>query len=130
MTLEDLRLVIMTRVADWGDAPLAFDNLPTPPAVASAQKSGDPWVFVTINDGDGVLRNFDNDVARTGLVILQVFAGRNKGERPARVVASSLCDHLEHYRSGGLVMRQANPSRAGDNKGHFQLNINIPFIAD
>ncbi len=130
MTLEDVRLAIISHVAGWADAPLAFDNLPTPPAVKAAQDSGDPWARVTINDGDGILRNLADDVARTGLVALQVFSAEQVGERPARVIASSLCAHLEHYRSGGLKLRQANPSRAGQADGYYQININIPFVAD
>lgn len=130
MTLEDVRLAIITRVAGWTDAPLAFDNLPTPPAVTTAQQNSTPWVRVTINDGAGILRNLNDDVARTGLVSLQVFSAEDVGDRPARVIASSLCAHLEHYRAGGLRLRQANPSRTGKADGYYQINVSIPFVAD
>lgn len=131
MTLEQIRLIIATRLAAWDEAPIAWNNVPLSPDVIVAQQADpkQPWIRATILNGDGITATFKDDVIRTGILAIQIFTARNVGERPAALLADSLIDQLEHYRSGGLKLRQANPGGGVPDDGWHQLNLSIPFVA-
>jgi len=129
MTLEEIRLAITTRLVGWEDAPIAWDNLPSPPAVLTAQADKAPWIRVTVLHGVGIPAQLDDAVMRSGILAIQIFTGRHVGERPGLLLVDSLTARLEHYRADGLRLRQANPSRIGLDDGWHQINLNVPFIA-
>lgn len=131
MTLEQIRVAIATRLVGWTDAPIAWNGLPASPSVKAAQDASpkQPWIRVTILHGDGIPATLDDAVFRTGIIAIQVFTADNVGERPATALVDSLTTLLEHWRSGDLKTRQANPGPVNQADGWQQMNVNFPFVA-
>lgn len=130
MTLDGIRQAFMVRMATWTDAPVAWDGLPTPPAVEDAQTNGDPWVYAATQNGDTLLDTLDDDTAKTGLLALQVLTAEDVGEKSANDIADSLITHLAHYRTADFKVRQANVNRVGPANGYYRINLLFPFLAD
>ncbi len=129
MTLDGIRAAYMARLQSWADAPVAFDNSYTPPSVKAAQTNGDPWIYVSFQNGDSQLAQLDDTDWKTGLLQIQVLTGMNVGEKPANAIADSLITHLAHYRDGKLKTRQANVTRVGQANEYYRINLSFPFVA-
>ncbi|WP_299231713.1 phage tail terminator-like protein [uncultured Halomonas sp.] len=129
MTLEQIRLTVATRLAQWHDAPIAWNNLPASPSVKAAQDAGSPWVRATLLPGDAQLAAFDDSVIDSGLLALQIFTSRNVGERPGILIADSLRAHLAHYRADGVRLRQGNPGSGPPDDNWHMMTLQIPFSA-
>jgi hypothetical protein len=129
MTLDGIRAALMTRMASWTDAPAAWEGLPTPPAVEQAQASKSPWIFVRVDNGDTLTNTVGDATTLTGLIAVQIHTAQDIGTKPANDIADSVIAHLQHYRGGGLLIRQAQVARAGPGDGYYRLALNFPFIA-
>lgn len=129
MTFESIRAAVESRLADWADAPVAFDNVPTQPSVQAAIDARDPWVRLTINHGASSTACLGDapEVRRTGLVQCQVFTDEGVGTKAAAGLADSLADHLQYYRTGALETLAASVQRVGSESGWFQYNVTLPF---
>ncbi|MFP4104817.1 MAG: phage tail terminator-like protein [Phycisphaerae bacterium] len=132
MTFEEIRLAIESRLADWDDAPVAFDNVATQPSVQTAIDDKDPWVRLTINHGDSVTGGIGSSpcVRRTGLIQCQVFVDTDAGTKGAAELADSLAEQLQYWRDGGLYTLAASMQRVGHADGWYQINVAVPFRAD
>ena len=131
MTFEQIRQAIEGRMAQWADAPIAFDGVPNSPALQAAIDAKDPWVRLTIQHGSSLTAYIGDGpkARRTGLVMLQVFTAENKGSRPAAVLADSIAAHLEFYQDGQLETQAASVQRVGPSNGWYQYNVSLPFRA-
>jgi hypothetical protein len=132
MTYEEIRVAIETYMATWAGAPIAWDGVPIGATVAAAQSAGTPWIRVTVNDGDSFTAGIGSEpcVRRTGVIQCQIFTARDRGSRPARVIASSLAEHLEYVQLGHLETQAARLINAGPDDNYYQLNVQCGFRAD
>ena len=129
MTFEQLRIAVESRMAQWADAPIAFDGVPASPALQSAIDGKQPWVRLTINHGESFTASVSSkpETRRTGLLQLQIFTAENQGSRPAALLADSLADHFEYWEGGKLTTEAASVQRIGPSDGWYQYNVSVPF---
>tara|TARA_R100000789_G_scaffold98592_1_gene102825 strand:- start:423 stop:821 length:399 start_codon:yes stop_codon:yes gene_type:complete len=131
MTFEEIRAAVEVHVAAWTGAPIAFDGVPLSQDVIDAQEARNPWVRLTIQHGDSFTAGIGANpcVRRTGLIMVQIFTARDVGSRSAMLLADSLAQHLEYYRSGELETLAASVNRVGPSEGYYQVNLTVPFRA-
>lgn len=129
MGFEDIRLAIESKLAQWPDAPIEYDGAPKSPAVQAAIDAKESWVRCTIQHGDSSApyKGSEPGIRRTGIAQIQVFTREDRGSRPAALLADSLAEHLQFYRSGGLEMLTASVQRVGPSDGWYQYNCSLPF---
>ena len=136
-SFESIRIAVETLMANWGDVPVLPDGAATPNtedpkddrAVTDAIRAKSSWVRCTIQHGNSSApyKGSEPGIRRTGLLQFQVFTPENKGSRPAALLADSLAEHFQFYRSGGLELLTASVQRVGPSEGWYQYNCTIPF---
>ena len=131
MTFEQLRIAVESRMAQWTDAPIAFDGVPASPALQTAIDGKQPWVRLTINHGDSFTAGVAQSpcVRRTGLIQCQIFTAENRGSRPAALLADSLAQHIEYHQDGQLETQAASIQRIGPSDGWYMYLLSCPFRA-
>jgi hypothetical protein len=131
MNFEEIRASIESRIATWAGAPIAWDGVPASEAAHDAQSAKQPWVRVSIIDGDSFTAAIGDGprVRRTGVIICQIFTARDTGTRPARALASSLAERIEYWQSGTLSTEAARLINVGPDDNYQQFNLQCPFRA-
>ena len=130
-TFESIRLAIERRLASWDGVPVEYDGAPQSPALKAAIEAKEPWVRCTIQHGDSFApyKGASPGVRRTGLTQLQVFTPERKGSRPAALLADSLAEHFQFYRSHGLELLTASVQRVGPENGWYMYLVSLPWRA-
>jgi hypothetical protein len=130
-TFESIRLAIERRLATWDGVPVEYDGAPQTPALKTAIEAKQSWVRCTIQHGDSSApyKGSEPGIRRTGIAQIQVFTREDRGSRPAALLADSLAEHLQFYRSGGLEMLTANVQRVGPDNGWYMYLVRAPWRA-
>ena len=140
MTFEQLRIAVESRMAQWTDAPIAFDGVPVPgpdedgnlSPLALAQKEKQPWVRLTIVPGDTLTVAIGSGpkARHTGLIALQIFTAERIGSAEAMRLADSLASHIQYWQQGKFSTQAASLARIGPSGGWHQVNLTVPYRAD
>lgn len=131
MTFEEIRLAVETRMAEWVDAPVAYDGVPNGPSVQSAIDNKDAWARLSINHGTSraPYKGSEPGIRRTGVVFVQVFTPDNNSSRQASILADSIANHFQFYRTGEIELLTASVTRIGPEDGWYRYNVSVPFRA-
>lgn len=119
-------------VAMFTAAPIAFDNAPDSPALAAAKAAGEPWVRLTIVNGDsrsaGIAGENDILVEHFGRIVVQVFVRDGGGTAAARAIADAAAAVFQHARFDGIRSYAAAIRNVGnDGNSYYQINVSTPF---
>ncbi len=130
-TFEGIRLVIERRLATWDGAPVEYDGAKQSPALKAAIEAKESWVRCTIQHGDSFApyKGDKPGIRRSGIVQCQIFTPINSGSRPAALIADSISEHLQFYRSGNLELLTASAQRVGPTEGWYMYLVSVPFRA-
>ncbi|RUR26843.1 hypothetical protein ELY33_17190 [Vreelandella andesensis] len=129
MSYVSIRAAIQGLIYGWPNAPIAWDNAPTPKEALEAQSNGDPWVALTILPGTTITASIGSspNVRQTGLIAVQVFVKPDTGTIAAYELCDSLAALLQHKQSGALETLALSVTRTGEMNGYFQLNATVPY---
>ena len=129
MDFETIRQLVETRLNNWTDAPVAFDNVAPGPSVQTAIDNKTPWVRLTINHGDSLTSAIGSEpcVRRTGLIQCQLFTDERVGTATATTLADSLAGHLQYWQDSGLSTQAASLQRVGPSDGWYNYVVTVPF---
>ncbi len=94
----------------------------------------DPWVRLTIREGEGFAAGFaggTNRYRHPGNVIVQVFAPVGTGDGKAREIADSVAAIFRGKRLSGIRFFDAPyVQTVGPDGDWFQVNVQLPFEYD
>lgn len=129
MDFETIRKLVETRLSNWTDAPVAYDNVAPGPSVQTAIDNKSPWIRLTINHGDSFTSAIGSEpcVRRTGLIQCQLFTDERVGTSTASTLADSLAGHLQYWYEGGLSTQAASLDRVGPSDGWYNYVVTVPF---
>ena len=134
MSLDSVRVALVTRMNGWTDAPVVWDGHRVPTAVEMAQAARTPWCRASIAQGDRAHATQSGTIRSAGLLFIQVFTDDGIGPKDARDLADSLAAHLDGHITGALVLRAAHmrdnlPGEAvtGPSDGWYQINVTVPW---
>lgn len=113
-------------------APVSFDNSPDSPELKSAKSAGEPWVRLTIVNGDsrsaGIAGENDILVEHFGRIVVQVFVRDGTGTVAARAIADAAAAVFQHARFDGIRSYAAAIRNIGnDGHGCYQINVSTPY---
>lgn len=113
-------------------APISFDNSADSPELKSAKAAGEPWVRLTIVNGDsrsaGIAGENDILVEHFGRIVVQVFVRDGTGTAAARAIADAAAAVFQHARFDGIRSYAAAIRTVGnDGHGYYQINISTPY---
>jgi hypothetical protein len=132
-TFAQERPAIESRFATlFTSAPIAFENAPDSPALAAAKAAGDPWVRLTIVNGEsrtaGIAGPGDVLVEHAGRIVVQVFVRDGTGTATARGLADAAAAVFQHARFEGIRSYSAGVNAIGnDGHGYYQINVSTPY---
>lgn len=131
MTFEQIRIAIESRLATWDGVPVEYDGAPKSQALIAAIEAKESWVRASIQHGSSFTAGIGSTpcVRRTGLLTFQIFTDKDKGSRPAAMLADSLAAHFEYYQSGQFETQAASVQRIGESDAWYQYNVSLSFRA-
>ena len=133
MTFEQIRNIVINRMAQWAGIPAAsvdYPNNPQPfdPAGKSiwARLTDIPGLSSTPEVGIGPC------VRRTGIIVIQLFVPTYKGTLAITRAADTLVEQFEFYSdpSGPFECHAASVQVIGDDGNNwYQVNVRVPYRA-
>ncbi|MHC8408293.1 hypothetical protein [Pseudomonas sp. TMB3-21] len=130
MTYEQIRLLIVSRMAAFaGLAPERIDY-PNQPAVFTPPETG-LWCRLNIQYASAFMAGMaDRPYTRKpGQISIQCFARVRTGTKALNELADLLEAHFAYWMSGDLECMEASQVVAGEFEGFYQINVNIRFRA-
>lgn len=130
-SFESIRLAIEGRMAQWSGAPVAYDGVPNSPTLQAAIDNKESWVRCVISHGDSAApyKGSEPGIRRIGILRLNISTPLDRGSRPAALLADSLAEHFQFYRSGALELLTASVDRTGPDDGWYRYTVRIPWRA-
>ena len=134
MSFADERRAIETRMqSNWthSSVPIQFDNVPS-----HRGNPTDPWVRLTIMNGDARVAALGNSLHRHGgLIDIDVFVKENSGTAGARVYADSAAAIFKQVTlsagsSGTIKTGVPRIVRVGARDGWYQLKVSVGYRRD
>ncbi|MEG3078479.1 phage tail terminator-like protein [Halomonas sp. 5021] len=131
MTFEQIRIAVESKLASWDGVPVEYDGAPQSQELIAAIEAKQSWARATIQHGNSSApyKGSEPGIRRTGLLTFQIFTDKDKGSRPAALLADSLAEHFQFYRSGGLELLTASVQRVGPDSGWYMYLVSVPFRA-
>lgn len=125
MSYQELVAALIKHALAWGGPePMDLPNVP-------AQEHQGNWLRVNVVPGDTFTAEVGGKPCprMTGLVIVQVFTELEKGPGPAYDIATRIGEHMAYQTLGRVFTRAYTPQDFGEMKGHYQVNVSIPYVA-
>ncbi|MCX5511330.1 phage tail terminator-like protein [Pseudomonas sp. BJa3] len=133
MTFEQIRAIVIGRMAQWTGIPADAVDYPNPP------KSFDPAgrsIWARLSDIPGLSSapevGIGPCVRQTGIVVIQLFVPSYSGTLAITKAADTLVQHFQFYSdpTGPFECYAASASAIGDDgHGWYQVNLSIPYRA-
>ncbi|PLU99924.1 electron transfer flavoprotein subunit beta [Pseudomonas plecoglossicida] len=133
MTFEQIRAIVIGRMAQWTGIPADAVDYPNPP------KPFDPAgrsIWARLADIPGLSSTPEVGIGpcvrRTGIIMVQLFVPSNKGTLAITKAADTLVQHFEFYSDPTWPFEcyAASANTIGDDgHGWYQVNVSIPYRA-
>lgn len=133
MTFEQIRAIVIGRMAQWTGIPADAVDYPNPPKPFDPAGLG---IWARLADIPGLSSTPEVGIGpcvrRTGIIMVQLFVPSNKGTLAIAKAADMLVQHFEFYSdpTGPFECHAASASTVGDDgHGWYQVNVSIPYRA-
>ncbi len=133
MTFEQIRAIVIGRMAQWAGIPADAVDYPNPPR--PFEPAGRP-IWARLADVPGLSSTPEIGIGpcvrRTGILVVQLFVPTYKGTLAITKAADTLVEHFEYYSdpSGPFDCFAASAQVVGDDGlGWYQVNVRIPYRA-
>ena len=132
MTPAEIRTTCANAInASWTETPVAWPNREFDPAVSATK---DEWIRPTIKMGDTFEgeKGEDGVGIRTGVLFLDIFVGKGKGNRSALVYSVKLEKMFRKKNLDNINFDEASTNDIGvydKNSPYYQVQVKVPFWA-
>lgn len=134
MNFAEERAAIESRFSEmFTAAPIAWENVAESAELQTAKGSAQPWVRLSIRNGDsltsaiGGATGADILAMHQGRIWVQVFVAEGTGTQMARQMADTARDVYRQARFSGIKCYEPSMSAAGVSDGWYQVNVSVPY---